>query len=199
MNQQIILSISSGSTNKETLSQFANSNIEINERPPIGPQMNSAAEIIHHCFLEISNGALSAIGEHLMGVLLPLLLAKIERPKVVYSDGTPLESEITKYLDRLAIKVNFPIYKNILQREIATNFYFLIDSEWSIEEVQFATLYFKEEMRKFVAKEPSKIDALVNHHLISGTVIIRWDKTTSELIYSGPTPKEVLERTRIEE
>ena len=120
------------------------------------------------------------------------------RTQVTYFNGLPLETEITKYLDRLALKVNFPIYKKTLKREVNTDFYFLIDSELSAEEIQFAASYFKEEMRKFITKEPSKIDALVNHPLISHTVIIRWDKTRSELIYSGPIPKKVLEKRGIQ-
>jgi hypothetical protein len=197
MNEKIVLSLPAKSDNKEILSELANSNIEIRERDPIGPQMNMAVELLHHCFVEISTGALNAIGEHLIDVLLPLLVLKIQKPKVMYFDGTPIQSEITKYLDRIAIRVSSPIYKDRLQREINTNFYFLIDSEWSAEEIRFATLYFKEEMRKFVAKESSEIDNLVSHHLISEVVVIQWDKEESKLIYTGPIPKHVLEKTKI--
>lgn len=197
MNQDITISVVLNTENDEILSKVANSNIAISRRKPAGIQMNAAVELIHHCFIEISNGALNAIGEQLIDVLLPYLLIKIQRPKVIHSDGILIETNITKYLDRVALKVNYPIFKERIGRELNTDFFLLIDSEWTTEELETATLYFKEEMRKLVNKEPSKIDAIIEHPLIAQTVIIKWNKEKYELEYAGPIPEEVLQERKI--
>ena len=195
MEEKFTISFPAHSTNKEILSKFGDDFILV-ERKPLGPQANILIEIINHCFIEISNGALSALGEHIfVELLLPALKKEIERPKIMQVSGSKVETDITKYLNRIALRVIHPVYKEKLQKELDTRFYFLIDSEWSNEELEFAILLFKEEMRKFISKEPSKIEQIVSHHLIAHDVVINWDRVTGDLIYSGPIPKHVLNAT----
>lgn len=195
MNEKFTISLPANSVNKKVLATL-NDDFILLERKPLGPQANILIEILNHCFVEISNGALSALGEHIfLELLLPALQTNIEKPTIMKVGGSIVETEITKYLNRVALRVICPVYKEKLKRQQETRFYFLIDSEWSREELELAVLLFKEEMQKFISNEPNKIDQIVSHDVVAHDVVLNWDKSTGELVYAGPIPKHILDRT----
>lgn len=196
MIDKFIISVPAKSINKSIFTDVNCDVFSIDERKPIGPQASMSAEITYHCFVEITNGMLAAFGEHLfIEYLLPLLQKKIEKPTIIKSGGSVVETEITKYLERLALRVVCPIYKEKMGREVETEFYFLVDPSWSKEEISFGVTLFKNEMKKIISHESSMLDNILSHHLVAYDVILSWDKETAELFYLGPIPKHILDKT----
>jgi len=193
MSEKITISIPAYSTNKEILATL-NDNFVLVERRPLGPQASLLTEIMHHCFVEISNGMLNSIGDYIFtGLLLPILLKDIDKPQIIQG-GSIVETEVTKYLNRMALLAICPVYKEYLQREVSTKFYFLLDSTWSVEDLEFGVLLFKAEMQKFISRNPSKIDPIVSHRLVDQHVVLTFDKNTGEFVYLGPIPQHILDR-----
>lgn len=186
MPEKIIISIPAFSPNKDTLSNIDDSFIVV-ERKPTGPQASVLTELLHHCFIQISNVMLSTVGEQIfLLALLPVIKRQLEKPKIINSQGVIVESEITKYLDRIALLVICPVYNEKIKQELNTKFYFLIDPDWSDEELQYAILRFKAEMQKFMDKQNSEIYTILEKALVYTTIVLSFDAQNNELLYLGP-------------